>query len=295
MLHPRTIDAFLTRQLRFWDPLGERQEFALVNFGRAMVHRKFLVFCGLFLLLFFATDPSGNRAYVPLWVSASIWPISYVMYMSLYAVLLGLQSLATAFWTSLRVPTSLICFVVLIPAVYVIEFVYLDAMSGGTYPQNMRGNLLFYFLAAQVSEAVFYKFIFPGMRESIGLTPAEADTESEDRHVIIGGERVRLSDIHYIEAREHHVHITFATSETRVRARLRDVVAQTSEDDGIQTHRSWWVARHAVKGLQEKPKKSTLELTDGRSVPVARTRIRDVREWTDTNVRTPDFRRTAAE
>lgn len=297
MLHPRETDSVLSRELRFWDPLGGRQEFSLVTFGRAMIHPKFLVFGGLTLLLFFATDPSGNRPYVPLWVNAGLWPVAYVMYISLYALLLLCLSVLSKTWTSIRVPITLVGLVALAPTVYVSEFIILEPMSGGTYAPNMRDNYLFYFLAVQVIEALFYKFIFPGIKADLGLTSTDSTPQPkpEEKVVTIGGTQLNLRAIHFIEAREHHVHVTCAAAERRLRARLSDIVAQTTDDDGVQTHRSWWVARHVVKELHEQNGKSALELSNGRRIPVARTRIKAVREWTDTHVREPSIQQTAAE
>ena len=64
------ISVFLKRKMRFWDPLGSTQEFSIQTFIKVMKHPKFLLFGGLTLLFFFATDPSTNRPYVPLWASA---------------------------------------------------------------------------------------------------------------------------------------------------------------------------------------------------------------------------------
>ncbi|APZ54289.1 DNA-binding protein, LytTr [Salipiger abyssi] len=69
-----------------------------------------------------------------------------------------------------------------------------------------------------------------------------------------------------------------------MRARLSDIVAQTRPDDGIQPHRSWWVARGTVAGLDRESGKPVLRLTDGDAVPVARGRLPEVRDWIDTHL-----------
>ncbi|MNL69688.1 LytTr DNA-binding domain protein [compost metagenome] len=54
-------------------------------------------------------------------------------------------------------------------------------------------------------------------------------------------------------------------------AGLRDV-------EGVQTHRSWWVARAAIAGVVEDGRKLRLRLTGGLEAPVSRTRIGALRE-----------------
>ena len=279
------ISVFLKRKMRFWDPLGSTQEFSIQTFIKVMKHPKFLLFGGLTLVFFFATDPSTNRPYVPLWASAAIWPIAYVIYMSLYALALCVLSGLTKAIPRLRTPTSLLGFLTLFPTIYFCENVLLNIMSGGTYPSTLNGNYLFYFLAVQVSEAVFFKYIYPGMDVHEADVEENADdrnTEAEtSKHIIIGGERIPLRQIHLIEAREHHVHVTLSDSRRRLRARLGDVVAQTSSEDGIQTHRSWWVARHAAKELGEENGRPVMRLRDNAHIPVARTRVSQVRTWAE--------------
>jgi hypothetical protein len=289
--------AFLNRRMRFWDPLGGRQEFSIQTFLNVIQSPAFLLFGGLTLVLFFATDPSSNRPYVPLWASAAIWPMAYVLYMTLYLICLSGVSILTGYATRLRVPTPMIGFVALLPTVYISEVYILDWMSGGTYPPSLQGKYLFYFLSVQVSEAVFYKYIFPNMGDlesAEDLVDSSAPTEPS-RYLIIGGERIPLSSIHLIEAREHHVHVTLSDSRRRLRARLRDIVAQTTSEDGVQTHRSWWVARHAAKELCEEGGRPVLRLTDNAHIPVARTRIGEVKDWVDQHLYKNRVAPTAAE
>jgi DNA-binding LytR/AlgR family response regulator len=97
--------------------------------------------------------------------------------------------------------------------------------------------------------------------------------------VVIGAEPIPLEHLRHIQAREHHVHVTLAGSDLIQRARLADIVAQTGPQDGIQPHRSWWVAAHAAKTLERDGQKHVLTLHDGTKVPVARSRLDAVRDW----------------
>ena len=276
-------DTFGTRELRLWDPLGQPIQFNLKTFLEVIEDKRFLLFGGLALVLFFATDPSNNREYVPLWVSAAIWPVAYVVYMTGYGTLLSGLSLLTRVWSRLRVPTILIAFTALVPAVYICEELVLHKMSNGLYPNDLRGNFLFYFLAVLVIEAVFFRFVFPILvpQEDSALPAVQTAANDDEtlRHVIIGGERIPLHKIRTIEARAHHVQVTMIDAETRLRARLGDIVAQTNPNDGVQTHRSWWVSRAAASAVVENEGRPSLRLICNGHVPIARTRVDDVQAW----------------
>lgn len=285
MLHGTSKRAFLTRELHVWDPLGGRHSLSFLTYLEIIKDPRFQLFCALTLVLFFATDPSGNRAYVPLWVSGAIWPVSYLLYMSFFSIVLLCQSAITGWNPSFRMPTVAIGFLALIPSVYLAEGVILRIMSNGAFPVNLQGNFIFYFLSVQVIEAVFFRFVFPVLRTSHDAstkTAAPSRSQADDtQQVIIGGERIPLRSIKVIEAREHHVEVTMFDGQTRLRARLGDIVAQTTPKDGIQTHRSWWVARHAAKGLGQEAGKPVLHLIGDHPVPVARTRVNQVQAWAE--------------
>nr|WP_245216288.1 LytTR family DNA-binding domain-containing protein [Sagittula salina] len=119
--------------------------------------------------------------------------------------------------------------------------------------------------------------------ESAGFPqdPGGAPPAEPIRHILIGAEPVPLPQLRHIQAQEHHVHVTLDGQRLTHRARLSDIVAQTAPEDGIQPHRSWWVARHVARELERDGQKHVLRLDDGTRVPVARSRLPEVRDWLD--------------
>ena len=59
--------------------------------------------------------------------------------------------------------------------------------------------------------------------------------------------------------------------------RLRDAIAELDGLDGAQVHRSWWVARDAVRGSRREGRNWRLILVGGLGAPVARERVADIR------------------
>ena len=63
--------------------------------------------------------------------------------------------------------------------------------------------------------------------------------------------------------------------------RLSDAVEELEGLEGAQTHRSWWVAREAVRAVERGDGRATLTLDGGLSAPVSRRYARMLRdaEW----------------
>jgi hypothetical protein len=73
---------------------------------------------------------------------------------------------------------------------------------------------------------------------------------------------------------DHYVRVHGETSSTLILIRLRDAIAELEPAvDGMQVHRSWWVARQAVTGHKRGDRALRLLLRNGLEVPVSRERI----------------------
>jgi DNA-binding LytR/AlgR family response regulator len=74
-----------------------------------------------------------------------------------------------------------------------------------------------------------------------------------------------------LEAEDHYlrVHLQGGRS-TLILMRLSDAIAELPADKGAQTHRSWWVAKDAVRGVAKADGRATLTLDGGIEAPVSR-------------------------
>lgn len=81
-----------------------------------------------------------------------------------------------------------------------------------------------------------------------------------------------------LEMEDHYLRIHTALGSDLVLCRLGDALAELEGCDGLQVHRSFWVARAAIAGHQRRNGRVTLTLTNGLEVPVSRTYLPAVRE-----------------
>ncbi len=74
----------------------------------------------------------------------------------------------------------------------------------------------------------------------------------------------------WVEAQEHYVRITTSQEARMVLSRFSDIVRELPGDQGMQVHRSHWIARSAVADAIREGQNMKLVLHSGDSVPVSR-------------------------
>ncbi|MCR5878246.1 LytTR family DNA-binding domain-containing protein [Phenylobacterium sp. J367] len=90
--------------------------------------------------------------------------------------------------------------------------------------------------------------------------------------------RLRGADVWAVEAEDHYLRIHSSKGQDLILMRLADAVAELDGVEGMQVHRSWWVARDAIADAKRGDGRATLTLKDGAQVPVSRTYAGELRE-----------------
>jgi len=114
------------------------------------------------------------------------------------------------------------------------------------------------------------------------VAPAPEQQPIENHTVQIGDMTVDTRSLLTIQAQEHYVQLNCINRNGMTRLSISKAIAQLDGVDGIQVHRSWWVARQAAKQLKREDGKQVLELNTGELIPVSRGRSAAVREWMNT-------------
>lgn len=89
-------------------------------------------------------------------------------------------------------------------------------------------------------------------------------------------------DIQALTVEDHYVRIHTATGSHLTLMRLSDAIAEMDGVEGLRVHRSWWIARKAVRSVHLNGRGGRLILHDGLQAPVARSALAAVRAagWT---------------
>ncbi|ATE63232.1 LytTR family transcriptional regulator [Rhizorhabdus dicambivorans] len=114
-----------------------------------------------------------------------------------------------------------------------------------------------------------------GARSLFRLGPARRTVTALPDHLLANALCLQMED--------HHVRVHLHGRSSLHFGVMRDVVAGLDPRRGLQVHRSWWVARSAVRRWHQDGRSVTLELVNGLIVPVARNRVALLRAegWLD--------------
>lgn len=75
-----------------------------------------------------------------------------------------------------------------------------------------------------------------------------------------------------VNAQDHYLEIICTDQKFLVRGRMKDAISVLAQCNGVQVHRSHWVARHHVIKVNRQGRDVRLLMSDGTEVPVARSR-----------------------
>ena len=74
-----------------------------------------------------------------------------------------------------------------------------------------------------------------------------------------------------LQAEDHYLRVHFKGGQsTMILMRLSDAIAELPTESGTQTHRSWWVAKQAVRNVTKSDGRATLMIEGGVEAPVSR-------------------------
>ncbi|MFK7754022.1 MAG: LytTR family DNA-binding domain-containing protein [Sedimentitalea sp.] len=79
-----------------------------------------------------------------------------------------------------------------------------------------------------------------------------------------------------LSAQDHYVEIITDVGSELCLLRLNDAIAETAPEEGLQIHRSHWVAKSAVKVAKTKGQSPQVELTNGRVLKVSQSRAKQL-------------------
>ncbi len=90
--------------------------------------------------------------------------------------------------------------------------------------------------------------------------------------------KLRGATLYAVQAEDHYLRLHTDRGSDLILMRLSDAVDELEGLEGARTHRSWWVSRSAVRGVDRGDGRATLTLENGLSVPVSRRYARTLRE-----------------
>lgn len=89
--------------------------------------------------------------------------------------------------------------------------------------------------------------------------------------------KYRTAELYAVSSEDHYLRIHTSYGEELILMRLADAMRELAGADGLQVHRSWWVAKRAVRDTNRQGGKLSLVLVSGKLAPVSRTFLPEVK------------------
>ena len=154
--------------------------------------------------------------------------------------------------------------------------VYLDYRpSGVSGVVGLYGQV---FVLHLIIGSLVFRLIDGALRRGVKeeLPPSDGSTELAPRPAPEAALLARLparsrAELLHLRMQDHYVEVHTAAGSEMLLLRFRDALSEVEGVDGLQVHRSHWVARKAVAGVERRGGgRITLRLVNGSRVPVSR-------------------------
>lgn len=90
--------------------------------------------------------------------------------------------------------------------------------------------------------------------------------------------RLRQAELVALQSEDHYLRVHTRAGDALILMRLSDAMEAVAGLDGLQTHRSWWVARAVLEDVERGNGRAVLHLTGELRAPVSRTYAPKLRE-----------------
>ncbi|MEM1262560.1 MAG: LytTR family DNA-binding domain-containing protein [Pseudomonadota bacterium] len=111
-------------------------------------------------------------------------------------------------------------------------------------------------------------------REGIDATPPDSVLPPFLEQSAVG----TVDDVLALQAEEHYVRVIASQGAQLIHYRFGDAINEMPAGLGLQVHRSWWVAGHAVRSAKRGARRWQLVLDDDLEIPVSDSYVAAVRE-----------------
>lgn len=90
-------------------------------------------------------------------------------------------------------------------------------------------------------------------------------------------ERLSAEAVLCLQMQDHYVRVHRPSGATMELMSMKEAIAKYGAADGVQVHRSWWVARSAIASVERNGRAYRVRVNGSLAVPVARNRIAELR------------------
>lgn len=264
----------------------------VVEIERVILSRRFVSAVFLFCTLIAIIDPELFAGEVMVLWRIAFWNLNgWIVIAVWYGMFRAFARYGGPIGSSIPVPSALMIgttIFVLLHFNYWLAGVLLnepDIWVGSLYWDILRYTAVAIVFETAVASLLLPRLLYAMRREERAgenqdaAAQPEREDVPEEASVDLNGRRRDLSDVLYFKSAEHYVEVVLHDARELVRTSLKEIVNGFAPEDGVQPHRSYWVSRGAIVGLNRASGAQFLVLRNGEEIPVSRSRRRHVNEW----------------
>lgn len=158
---------------------------------------------------------------------------------------------------------AIVAFIVSVPVTLV-----LFLFNGGPVSVNHTIVQFVYVLIISmiISTGMYVTHLLEQAEDKQAVTGEDAAAQFMERLPV----KYRTAELHAISSEDHYLRVHTSLGEEMILMRLADAVRELAGADGLQVHRSWWVAKQGIRDEKRVDGRSLLVLPSGTEVPVSR-------------------------
>lgn len=152
---------------------------------------------------------------------------------------------------------------------------FTGGLSGNWGTQEWLTQYFLSFVIALIINSCAYMYIkSAGWLDGPSLTSESAHSQFMERLPA----KYHAAELFAITSQDHYLEVYTNRGKELILMRLSDALKELSNVDGMQTHRSWWVARTGIADSARKNGKHLLVLKSGEKVPISRSYTKAAKE-----------------
>lgn len=169
------------------------------------------------------------------------------------------------------VASAIIAFPVLISL-----YLFMGALGNWVRPEVLPVQFVYVYVVCLVM--TFLGVLISRARQPHAVPVTEPDTGAVARFLDRLPVKYRGADLWAVSSEDHYLRIHTNRGQELILMRLADAVRELAGAEGVQVHRSWWVAKAGVGDTRRDNGKLVLVLKSGTEVPVSRTYLAAAKE-----------------
>lgn len=254
-------------------PISEARVYRLAN------TRAFYVYAFVFVVILAMWHPLETLHAAPLHIQIIFWLFGYMTWLFAYTFIhLGILRFSLRMGIATVSETLVMYLSLAFPLSIQLMFLGWLGVDVSDWQEKIE-FLMFIFVLAEIGAFGYLSFGDEALFPEIYETPDERPDPAHPREIFLRGTSLLVAKVDMISASEEGIEVLGMGQTWAVARPFGIAVSELPVDLGFQIHRSIWISRDLAQRHRSDGRRLYVILSDGRRLPVARSRQREFQNW----------------